>query len=105
MTSRMLFAVAAAATFGAVPAGAQDVPAGETLYQEVCKNCHGPKAQGMASFPKLVGNDAEYLTMRLEQYRTGEKVGPNSALMTPMATDLSDEEIANLVTYITTGIE
>jgi cytochrome c len=79
-----------------------DIAAGETKYQESCRNCHGPKARGMASFPKLVGHDAAYLVTRLEQYRSGETVGPNSALMFPIAGDMSDGDIANVVAYITT---
>ncbi len=101
MTIRMLFPLAAAMALGALQAAAQDQAAGETLYQDVCRNCHGPKAKGMASFPKLVGDDAAYLTMRLEQYRAGEKVGPNTALMMPLAQDLTDAEIADLAAYIT----
>ncbi len=90
---------------GPVQANAQDVSAGEALYQSVCKNCHGPKAQGMASFPKLAGNSAEYLVERLNQYRAGERVGPNSALMMPLAADLSDEDIVDLAEYITTSFD
>ena len=101
----MLRAVFALGVTGASGANAQDAPAGEELYQSVCKNCHGPTAKGMASFPKLVGNDAEYLVTRLEQYRAGEKVGPNSALMMPVATELSDEDIAALAEYITTAFD
>ena len=89
----------------ATGAQAQDVSAGETLYQDVCRNCHGPKAQGLASFPKLADKTADYLSMRLEQYRAGERVGANSALMMPHAKDLSDEDIANLAAYITTAFE
>ena len=55
--------------------------------------------------PKLVGNDAGYLAGRLEQYRAGEKVGPNSALMMPAASDLSDADIAALAEYITTAFD
>jgi cytochrome c553 len=54
----------------------------------------------MASFPKLSGQSAEYLSSRLEQYRAGEKVGSNSALMMPVAGKLSDDDIANLAFYI-----
>ena len=81
-------------------AGEADVAAGEALYQGGCRNCHGPTAKGMASFPKLVGHDAGYLTGRLEQYRSGEQVGPNTALMKPQAVNLSDEDIANLAAYL-----
>lgn len=89
----------------AVASKAQDVSAGEKLYQKNCRTCHGPKAQGLASFPKLAGNSAEYLVGRLEQYRSGEKVGPNSPLMMPQAANLSDEDIRNIANYISTAFE
>ena len=47
-----------------------DVAAGEEIYQGVCKNCHGPTAKGMASFPKLAGLAPEHLVARLA-HRTG----------------------------------
>lgn len=84
---------------------AGDFAVGEKIYAGVCKNCHGRTAKGMASFPKLVDQSAEYLVMRLEAYRAGEKVGPNTPLMAPLATNLSDEEIASLALYITTAFE
>ncbi|MBS1302623.1 c-type cytochrome [Loktanella sp. SALINAS62] len=82
-----------------------DIAAGEDIYDGNCSNCHGPSAKGMASFPKLVGHDADYLEMRLEQYRAGERVGPNSGLMMPVASELSDADIGNVVAYITTTFE
>lgn len=82
-----------------------DIAIGEELYKDTCKNCHGPKAKGMASFPKLAGHEAEYLVERLTTYRAGEKVGPNTALMAPMAADLSDEDIASLAIYISETFE
>ena len=93
-----------AAFFFAGPAVAQDgdAAAGEDLYQSVCRNCHGPTAKGLASFPKLVGQGEDYLSSRLVQYRAGERVGPNTALMAPHAEDLSDGDIADIVTYIAT---
>ena len=90
---------------GAAVADEADVAAGEKIYQRVCKNCHGPKAQGMASYPRLSDKEADYLQQRLEQYRAGEKLGPNTPLMAPHAKKLSDEDIANIVTYITTAFE
>ncbi len=85
---------------GAAEAMPVDLAAGEALYQEVCRACHGPRAQGMASFPKLAGQDAAYLSERLHQYKAGEKVGNNSALMYPIAEDLSEQDIANVTAYI-----
>lgn len=83
----------------------QDVAAGQAIYEETCRNCHGPKAQGMASFPKLAGEDAAHLVMRLEQYKSGDTVGPNSALMIPIASDLSHQDIVNVAAYISTTFE
>ena len=125
MTTKLFFAALAIVSCGAVRAeapettsdetpqemsgealsGTPDPAAGETLYQESCKNCHGPEAQGMASFPKLAGHEADYLTDRLTRYRAGERVGPNTALMRPHAQDLSDQEILDLAAYISTAFE
>ena len=92
MRTGLLFSIVAAGAIAAGQAGAQDAAAGETLFQKTCKNCHGPKAQGMASYPKLSDKETDYVVMRLEQYRAGEKIGPNSMLMIPHAAKLSDEE-------------
>lgn len=88
-------------TLGATAASAQDVAAGEEIYQDTCRTCHGPNAQGLGSFPKLAGAEEDYLIDRLETYRAGERVGPNSALMIPHAAELSDDDIANIAGYIT----
>lgn len=100
MGSKIWIALTWAAVMVAAPAGAQDIAAGEDVYRSVCKNCHGPTAKGMASFPKLTDQSEAYLIMRLDQYRAGEKVGANTALMRPVAMDLSDEDVANVAAYI-----
>nr|WP_296754215.1 c-type cytochrome [Thioalkalivibrio sp.] len=78
---------------------AGDAAAGQERFA-TCVSCHGAEGQGMGIFPKVAGQDADYIAGRLEQYRAGEEVGPNSALMMPHATDLSDEAIADLAAYI-----
>ncbi|MCH4810052.1 c-type cytochrome [Vreelandella neptunia] len=100
MKVSLFFVIAAALMMRSVSLQAADKSAGEALYKDACAQCHGPKAQGMASFPSLSGRDAEYITSRLETYRAGEKVGSNSFLMIPNATDLSDDDIANLAAFI-----
>ena len=105
MKPEILTFVALSAMLGAGAAAAEDAAAGGEIYQSICKNCHGPTGKGMASFPKLVGNDAEYLVSRLEAYRAGETVGPNTPLMMPIAAELSDEDITNLAAYITGELE
>ena len=79
---------------------AGDVAAGEKLFKSACRSCHGPKAQGMASFPKIAGRDAAYITDRLMTYHAGETVGPNSKLMIPVAQKLSSGDMADVAAYI-----
>lgn len=90
---------------GGLPLQAQDVEIGKDLYKKNCRQCHGPTAKGLASYPKLVGQTAEYLTDRLERYRAGERFGPNTPLMAPRAKSLSDEDITNIVTFIVVTFE
>ena len=82
------------------PAYAADPIAGETRYKKTCVNCHGPAGKGAASYPKISGNEMEYTINKLETYRAGEKIGPNSGLMIMMAKSLTDEEIENLAAYL-----
>jgi cytochrome c553 len=104
MTRILLMAATVAMTLAAAQAAAQDTDAGQDLYRDSCRQCHGPTAKGMASFPRLSDKDAEYLASRLQQYRAGEKVGANSSLMMPVAAKLSDDDIANVSAFIA-GLE
>ncbi len=77
-----------------------DKIAGETRFNETCINCHGPAGKGVASYPKISGNEVSYTKSKLETYRDGIKIGPNSDLMIMFAKPLTDEEIANLAAYL-----
>jgi cytochrome c553 len=97
--------MAAVMILPAASAGAQDLDAGEELYQSVCRNCHGRTGKGLASYPSLLDHEGDFLAKQLETYRAGERIGPNSALMMPVASDLSDRDIENLVAYITQELQ
>ena len=77
-----------------------DIEAGKARYAQNCGNCQGPAGMGLASYPKLKGKEIPYLIDRLNTYRAGTKIGPNSDLMIMMAQPLSDVEIANLAAYL-----
>ena len=81
-------------------ANSGDINAGEARYSQNCGNCHGPAGMGLASYPKIAGKEIAYLKDRLNTYRAGTKIGPNSSLMIMMAMPLSDDEIANLAAYL-----
>jgi cytochrome c len=90
---------ASLAMAGAAQAG--DAEAGKAKFA-TCIACHGAEGQGQAIFPKLAGHTAEEIVDLLTRYRAGETVGPNTMLMAPQASTLSDEDIANLAAYIET---
>ena len=74
--------------------------AGELRYKKTCVNCHGAAGKGVASYPKISGKDIPYTVSKLETYRDGIKIGPNSSLMIMMAKPLTDQEIADLAVYL-----
>ncbi|WP_299611658.1 c-type cytochrome [uncultured Tateyamaria sp.] len=82
-----------------------DLAAAEKIFQKSCRACHGNKAQGAASYPKLSDKEPDYIVELLERYRSGEKIGPNSILMIQHAKKLSDSDIASLAIYVTTAFE
>lgn len=79
---------------------AGDAAAGDERYHESCHGCHGAAGKGASSYPKVSGNPVEYTREKLIAYRSGQRFGPNSALMIMMAKPLSDEEIENLAVYL-----
>jgi cytochrome c553 len=105
MKKLKMLAICAVLAVTASEATAGDAAAGEARYAQNCINCHGSTGKGMASFPALIGRDADYITGRLTSYRARERVGPNSAIMMSWASKLSDEEIANLAAYISTTFQ
>ena len=78
---------------------AGDVAAGKAK-SAVCATCHG--ADGIAImpvYPNLAGQNAEYLESALKAYRDKQRQGGMAAIMQMQATNLSDEDIANLAAY------
>lgn len=82
------------------PVFAGDIKLGEAKFMQNCKQCHGPAGMGLASYPKVSGNDIAYTIDRLKNYRAGIEIGPNSSLMIMMARPLSDIDIENLAAYL-----
>ncbi len=106
---KLRLAIVLAAGFGLAggPGGAEATEAAEALdggafYADTCAQCHGRTGRGSGSFPRLSGRSADFVTKRLETYRSEEKVGPNSMLMYPIATEMSDEQIAAVAEFIST---
>lgn len=82
-----------------------DLEAAEKIFRKSCRACHGNKAQGAASYPKLSDKEPDHIAHMLERYRSGEKIGPNSILMIQHAKKLTDEDIASLAVYVATAFD
>ena len=65
-----------------------------------CAACHGNEGQGMAVFPKLAGQNSEYIIDRLTTYKNRGEVGNMSSTMWSQAAMLSDQEILTLGKFI-----
>ena len=65
-----------------------------------CVACHGADGHpAVAMYPTLAGQDAAYLEDALKAYRAGERTEGMAALMTPQATNLSDQDIKDLAAH------
>ena len=72
-----------------------------------CIACHGPGGNSVnPEWPSLAGQGQEYIRKQLQAFKGGARKNP---LMTPMATGLSDEDMADLGAYFAaqkpTGLE
>jgi len=62
-----------------------------------CAACHGPDGNSVApDFPKLAGQNADYLSYTLKGYKTKART---NAIMNGQAATLTDADIANLAAY------
>lgn len=65
-----------------------------------CAACHGNDGGGIGAFPKLAGQTKDYIINRLTQYKNGEQVGAQSAIMWGQAGMLSENDIETLGKFI-----
>lgn len=73
-----------------------DIAAGK-LKAATCAVCHGAEGiSGNDIWPNLAGQKAGYLVKQMKAFRDGGRKDP---MMSPMATPLSDDDIANLAAY------
>jgi cytochrome c553 len=63
-----------------------------------CNACHGES--GFVTFPRLDGQHAPYLVRQLRLWKEGVNAGTdNGAIMAPIATRLSDEQVRDVSAY------
>jgi len=83
-----------------------DPAKGETLYTQgapdrgvpACLSCHGANGNSAAAAnPKLAAQHPEYIHKQLANFKEKSR---NNAIMTPYATALSDQEMADIGAYL-----
>jgi cytochrome c553 len=67
----------------------------------VCQDCHGPQGNSVsATFPRLNGQQADYLALQLKNFRDQKRSDPHArAYMWGMAAQLDDVTIGGLANY------
>jgi cytochrome c553 len=64
-----------------------------------CATCHGAEGKGMATFPRLAGQHADYIVKQLVVFqRTDER--PEGAVMKTVAHALSRQNIKDVAAYV-----
>ncbi|MBK1721759.1 c-type cytochrome [Thiocystis violacea] len=83
---------------------------GEQLYRAgnstsgvpACNGCHGPAGMGtgLAKFPRIAGQHADYVKQTLEYFRKGERANDPNAMMRGVTSRMTDQEIAAVSQYV-----
>lgn len=81
------------------------IAAGEALFRKgdasrglpPCAACHGAKAEGLSIFPRLAGQQGQYLSRQLTMMQLKLRDSP---VMHGVIKDLSSDEIFSLATYL-----
>jgi len=82
---------------GAATATAADINAGATKAKEVCQACHGLDGNSQVpDYPKLGGQQPDYLAKALRDYKSGLRKNP---IMAGFAGTLSEKDIENVAAY------
>ncbi len=92
----MAFAAVCAAALGLTPALAAD-PAAGRAKAAMCQTCHG--IDGIAKIPdapNIAGENSIYLQTQIKAFRSGKRV---HEMMSVIAKQLSDDDIANLAAW------
>jgi cytochrome c553 len=74
-----------------------DAAKGATIAGGVCAACHtSDGSRGIATNPILQGQHADYLVKQLAEFKSGKR---DNAIMKPMASTLSDDDMRNVAAF------
>ena len=80
-----------------ISAQAAEKQSAEKIVNTVCAACHAPDGNSVITLnPKLAGQHPEYLEKQLAEFKSGKRA---NAVMSGMASMLSDDDMKNLGAY------
>jgi cytochrome c553 len=90
-----------------VPVDARLAARGKVIYEQggeaaevaACAGCHGDRAQGSESLPRLAGQLPAYVTTQLKQFSSRQRTNDN-AVMHTVAVRMTPEEIEAVAAYL-----
>lgn len=65
-----------------------------------CSACHGETLQGMGDIPALAGRHPNYIVRQLWSIKSGDRKGPSNAVMLPVVTNLTVDDMLAIAAYI-----
>lgn len=94
---RLLLTVAVCGLFGIFGSAqaAGDVQAGKAKAG-ACAGCHGANGEGKDPYPALAGKSEADLVQAMQDYKSGKR---KNAIMKTFATQLNDQDMANVAAY------
>jgi cytochrome c553 len=81
--------------------------AGQSIFEQgltarnvpACATCHGPQGAGLAAFPRLAGQHADYVVKQLQVFqRSNDR--PEGAVMKVVAHELTPQDIEDIAAYV-----
>ena len=84
-------------TYAAVNTGTSANAADGQKKAATCAACHGADGNSVSSqFPKLAGQNADYIVRELQRFKSGERKNP---IMSGMAAGLNDQDMQDLAAW------
>lgn len=103
MTKLVKISTSIAATMLITLSGSASAADGAALYtSKGCVACHGADAKSpiMPLYPKIAGQNKEYLTQQMTDIKSGARSNGQSAAMKGVMAAVSDEETAAIAEYL-----
>jgi cytochrome c553 len=87
---------------GTVKKGEMLVRTGGNGRTFACAPCHGSDMRGIGPVPSIAGRSPSYMGRQLYDFKNGTRNGPSAPLMKGVVSNLSDEDIVDILAYLST---